>query len=70
MIMINQDKDEMEIESLENSPGNTLKRKIDVNVMPESPNPQRRIINNQSDNKLENAPPRTNHKQQVSLTKN
>ena len=57
------EKEDMEIESLENSPGNTLKRKIDITNMSESPAPRRRL---QSENgKLEDAPPRTNHKLQV-----
>ena len=53
----------MEIESLENSPGNTLKRKIDVTVMSESPAPRRRLESGGA--RLEDAPPRTNMNPQV-----
>ena len=54
----------MEIESLENSPGNTLKRKIDVTVMSESPAPRRRLESG-GGARLEDAPPRTNMNPQV-----
>ena len=53
----------MEIESLENSPGNTLKRKIDVTAMSESPAPRRRLES--GGGRLEDAPPRTNMNPQV-----
>ena len=57
----------MEIESLENSPGNTLKRKIEVTSMSESPGPRRRLESQGAGgSKLEDAPPRTNSKLQVS----
>ena len=56
----------MEIESLENSPGNTLKRKIDVTQMSESPAPRRRLESGNG-SKLEDAPPRTNLKLQVDI---
>ena len=55
----------MEIESLENSPGNTLKRKIDVTVMSESPAPRRRLESGGA--RLEDAPPRSNMNPQVSV---
>ena len=56
----------MEIESLENSPGNTLKRKIEVTSMAESPGPRRRLESQGGGgSKLEDAPPRTNNKLQV-----
>ena len=54
----------MEIESLENSPGNTLKRKIDVTQMSESPAPRRRLESG-GGGKLEDAPPRSNLNMQV-----
>ena len=56
----------MEIKSLENSPGNTLKRKIEVTNMAESPAPRRRLESQGGGgSKLEDAPPRTNNKLQV-----
>ena len=55
----------MEIESLENSPGNTLKRKIEVTSMAESPGPRRRLEGQPGGSRLEDAPPRTNNKLQV-----
>ena len=56
----------MEIESLENSPGNTLKRKIEVTSMAESPGPRRRLESQAGGGpRLEDAPPRTNSKLQV-----
>jgi len=55
----------MEIESLENSPGNTLKRKIEVTSMAESPGPRRRLESQGGGgSKLEDAPARTNNKLQ------
>ena len=56
----------MEIESLENSPGNTLKRKIDVTAMSESPAPRRRLESG-AGGRLEDAPPRSNINPQVRL---
>jgi len=54
----------MEIESLDNSPGSTLRSsrrgQPEVKQLAESPGPRRRV----DSNKLENAPPRTNTKHQ------
>ena len=45
--------------------GNTLKRKIDITNMAESPAPRRRLESEGGGGKLEDAPPRTNHNPKV-----